>query len=185
LHGNWVDDSEVQSQYKTIPTFLTLFIFGFLYELVVVWDALRMKNTIQVIGVCIANLALMTYTALQVDQIRIALNILGAHGALKPSNTATQVWEDIRPYLVAIPAIIGLGSVGMAFVSWKLYQVFAWDILKNIGADYRMKKRFLHYQVRHALEYLFVDAATDLQSRSISPSSSSISSSSSASLFSS
>jgi hypothetical protein len=151
LHGNWVDDSEVQSQYKTIPTFLTLFIFGFLYELVVVWDALRMKNTIQVIGVCIANLALMTYTALQVDQIRIALNILGAHGALKPSNTATQVWEDIRPYLVAIPAIIGLGSVGMAFVSWKLYQVFAWDILKNIGADYRMKKRFLHYQIYIAL----------------------------------
>jgi hypothetical protein len=148
LNDDWVDDSEVQSQYKTIPTFLTLFIFGFLYELVVVWDALRMKNTIQAIGVCIANLALMIYTALQVDQIRIALNILGEANALKPTESAPEVWDVIRPYLVAIPAVIGLGSIGLGFVSWKLYQVFAWDILKNIGADYRMKQRFLHYQVR-------------------------------------
>ncbi|KAL2211752.1 hypothetical protein CC79DRAFT_1317822 [Sarocladium strictum] len=151
LHGDWVDNPQVQSQYKTIPTFLTLFIFGFIYELVVVWDALRMRNTIQTIGVCIANLALMTYTALQVDQIKIALDILGVHGALKVDETATGVWADIRPYLVAIPAIIGLGSIGMGFVAWKLYQVFAWDILKNIGADYRMKKRFLHYQIYIAL----------------------------------
>jgi MFS family permease len=93
----------------------------------------------------------MTYTALQVDQIKIALDILGVHGALKVDETATGVWADIRPYLVAIPAIIGLGSIGMGFVAWKLYQVFAWDILKNIGADYRMKKRFLHYQIYIAL----------------------------------
>lgn len=147
LRSKWVDNDEVTSQYKTIPTFLTLFIFGFLYELVVVWDALRMKNTIQAIGVCISNLALMIYTALQVEQIQVAIEILGDFNALKVGETSQTVWSDIKPYLVAIPAVIALGSVGMGFICWKLYQVFAWDILKNIGADYRMKKRFLHYQV--------------------------------------
>lgn len=145
--GPWNNDDTVQSQYKTIPTFLTLFIFGFLYELVVVWDALRMKNTIQIIGVCIANLALLVYTAIQVDQIQTAIEILGEHNSLKATIPGPELWEDVKPYLAAIPAVIGLATMGMAFCSWKLYQQFAWDILKNIGADYRMKKRFLHYQV--------------------------------------
>ncbi|KAM4058565.1 putative UPF0658 golgi apparatus membrane protein [Hirsutella rhossiliensis] len=148
--GNWVEKPEVQSQYKTIPTFLTLFIFGFLYELVVVWDALRMKNTIQVIGVCIANLALLVYTAIQVDQIQVALEVLGVE-ALKAGITPDELWSDVKPFLVAIPAVIALSTVVLMFISWKLYQEFAWDILKNIGADYRMKKRFLHYQIYIAL----------------------------------
>lgn len=148
--GNTNSDG-VRSQSKTIPTFLTLFIFGFLYVLVVVWDALRLKNTIQVIGVCIANLALMVYTAIQVDQIQEAIEILGENNALVEDMRAAVLWADIRPYLVAIPAIIAACTIGMAFVAWKLYQEFAWDILKTIGADYRMKKRFLHYQIFIAL----------------------------------
>jgi hypothetical protein len=139
---------EMRSQYKTVPTFLTLFIFGFLYELAVVWDALRMKNTIQVIGVCFANLALVVYTAIQVDQLSLALMDFEIYGALEVPGSRAATWAKIRPYLIAIPAIISLTTVCMIFITWKLYQEFAWDILKNIGADYRMKKRFLHYQVR-------------------------------------
>lgn len=149
--GPHINLPKVQSQYKTIPTFLTLFIFGFLYTLVVVWDALRQKNTIQVIGVCFSNLALMVYTAIQVDQIKEAFDILGEHNALEKGVTAADLWGDVKPYLVAIPAIIALATVGMIFISWKIYQEYAWDILKNIGADYRMKKRFLHYQIYIAL----------------------------------
>ncbi|KAK1595683.1 uncharacterized protein LY79DRAFT_510499 [Colletotrichum navitas] len=143
------NEANVDSPRRTIPTFLTLFIFGFLYELVVVWDALRAKNTIQVIGVCIANLALMVYTAIQVEQIEEALDQLKVNQSLK--NPQDDMWADVKPYLVAIPCILAFGSIAMGFTAWKLYQVFAWDILKTIGADYRMKKRFLHYQIYIAL----------------------------------
>ncbi|KAK2043034.1 hypothetical protein LZ31DRAFT_338165 [Colletotrichum somersetense] len=143
------NDVNIDSPRRTIPTFLTLFIFGFLYELVVVWDALRAKNTIQVIGVCISNLALMVYTAIQVEQIEEALSQLKDNRSLK--HPEDDMWADVKPYLVAIPCILGFGSIAMGFTAWKLYQVFAWDILKTIGADYRMKKRFLHYQIYIAL----------------------------------
>jgi hypothetical protein len=140
------NNDDVQSQYRTIPTFLTLFIFGFLYELVVVWDALRMKNTIQVIGVCIANLALLVYTAIQIEQIQVAIDTLQR---FTPNSIPHEdVWSGVKAYLMAIPCIIGFCTIGMVYIAFKLYQEFAWDILKNIGADYRMKKRFLHYQVR-------------------------------------
>jgi hypothetical protein len=145
--GVYIPDAQVQSQYKTIPTFLTLFIFGFLYELIIVLDALRMKNTIQIIGVCIANLALLVYAALQIEQIQVALGILETNGALGQGITSAMLWDDIKAYLIASPVIIAFATINMVYVAWKLYQQFAWDILKNIGADYRMKKRFLHYQV--------------------------------------
>ncbi|KAI1844782.1 hypothetical protein JX266_009010 [Neoarthrinium moseri] len=140
-------DTDVQAQLKTIPTFLALFIFGFLYELVLVWDALRVKNTIQVIGLCIANLALMVYTSIQVDQIQDAIDILKTKNAVEELG----VWMDVKGLLIAIPCIIGVCTVGFGLLAWKLYQEFAWDILKHIGADYRMKKRFLHYQIYIAL----------------------------------
>ncbi|OTA04322.1 hypothetical protein A9Z42_0049010 [Trichoderma parareesei] len=149
--GAYITDPQVQSQYKTIPTFLTLFIFGFLYELIIVLDALRMKNTIQIIGVCIANLALLVYAALQIEQIQVALGILEVNGALEPGTTSAMLWSDIKAYLIASPVIIAVTTIAMVYVAWKLYQQFAWDILKNIGADYRMKKRFLHYQIYIAL----------------------------------
>lgn len=106
-----------------------------------------MKNTIQIIGVCIANLALLVYAALQIEQIQVALGILEDHGSLEQGITSAMLWDDIKAYLIASPVIIAVATIGMVYVAWKLYQQFAWDILKNIGADYRMKKRFLHYQV--------------------------------------
>ncbi|ORY68614.1 uncharacterized protein BCR38DRAFT_482117 [Pseudomassariella vexata] len=143
----YIDDTDVLSQLKTIPTFLSLFIFGFVYELILVWDALRMKNTIQVIGLCIANLALLVYTAIQIDQIHEAITILSDRALVLD----TDIWYEVKPLLITIPCVLGVCTLGLGLLSWKLYQEFAWDILKHIGADYRMKKRFLHYQIYIAL----------------------------------
>lgn len=150
-----VGDEDLSAQLKTIPTFLGLFILGFLYEVVLVWDALIAKNTIQIIGVCIANLALLVYGALQIDQIHDAITTLMARNYF----WNTDVWDETKAELIAIPAIIGLVTLVLSFMTWKLYQEFAWDILKQIGADYRMKKRFLHYQV--LLNFLPLPLQTD------------------------
>lgn len=183
------DSDSSNAQYRTIPTFLTLFIFGFLYELLLVWDALRLKNTIQIIGICIANLALLVYTAIQIDQIHEAVTMLGKINALTGSyvnDSGVQVtaqealWDEVQPFLIAIPIILALGTIIMSFISWKLYQVFAWDILKQIGADYRMKKRFLDFQVSRMESASAVENQVTLTCcRSILPCSSSTSSSSS------
>jgi hypothetical protein len=129
---------------KTIPTYLTLFIFGFLYQLVLVYDALRLKNTIQVIGLCLYNGGMLIYAAIQYDQIQNAIEGLIPTYIL-PTN---QIWNLIRPYLLAVPCIIAFFSAVMSFIAWKLYDEFAWTIYKHISADLRMKRRFLTFQVR-------------------------------------
>ncbi|KAK4155570.1 hypothetical protein C8A00DRAFT_41844 [Chaetomidium leptoderma] len=146
-----VTDDSVRSRYLTIPTFLTLFIFGFLYILFLSWDALRLKNTIQIIGLCLANLAIFVYAILQIDQIDMSISLLLKKGALKPDRDDRNVWVLCRPFLIAVPAVVGVVTAAMGAIAYQLYREFAWDILKQIGADYRMKKRFLHYQIYIAL----------------------------------
>ncbi|KAJ5893372.1 hypothetical protein N7495_005063, partial [Penicillium taxi] len=131
---------------KTIPTFLALYSFGFLYELVLVYDALRMKNTIQIIGLCMCNVGLLIYGAVQVNQIRTAVTVLFDNKAIKP-----EVWAESEPFLIVIPCIVAIGSILITFVAWKLYDEFAWTIYKHISADLRMKRRYLTYQIYIAL----------------------------------
>ncbi|KAH8679857.1 hypothetical protein BGZ60DRAFT_428153 [Tricladium varicosporioides] len=136
---------------KTIPTYLTLFIFGFVYQLVLVYDSLRLKNTIQVIGLCLYNVGMLIYSSIQYDQIRQAITGLKQYTInARPQpyiDPSSDVWGQIQPFLLAVPIIIAAFTAFMGFVAWKLYDEFAWTIYKHISADLRMKRRFLAFQI--------------------------------------
>lgn len=132
------------AEVKAIPTYLTLFIFGFLYQLVLVYDSLRLKNTIQVIGLCMYNGGMLIYASIQYDQIYDAISELEANEFI---NRKVKVWDEVHPYLLAVPCIIALFSVILSIEAWKLYDEFAWTIYKHISADLRMKRRYLTFQV--------------------------------------
>lgn len=126
----------------TIPTYLAVFIFGFIYQLILVWDALRLKNTIQVIGLCLYNLGMMIYAAVEIDQVEEAVRELESTGDIDITS-----WVYLRPCLIAAPCVLALGTVLLSFVAWKLYDEFSWTIYKHISADLRLKRRYLTYQV--------------------------------------
>lgn len=106
------------------------------------WDALRLKNTIQIIGLVGLNVGLLIYGAVQMDQL---------HDAVKELRDNNQVhgdpWIATKPFLIAIPCILAFSTLCMAFVAYKLYNEFAWTIYKHISADLRMRRRYLTYQI--------------------------------------
>jgi hypothetical protein len=138
-----------QTVSRSIPTYLSLLIFGLLYQLVLVYDALKQKNTIQVIGLCFYNLGILVYTAIEMDQVHDAVIILLTETdgpAIRPD-----FWEVVKAYLIAVPIVVGVTTVAMSVCAWKLYDEFAWNIYKQISADLRMKRRYLIYQVSSLL----------------------------------
>lgn len=105
-----------------------------------------MKNTIQVIGLVMYNVGLLIYGAVQMEQIKEAVFELAEDDLIHK-----QIWSDTKPFLIAIPCILALGTFLMAGCAWKLNDEFAWTIYKRISADLRMKRRYLQYQVYIAL----------------------------------
>ncbi|KAH8121169.1 hypothetical protein LI328DRAFT_172160 [Trichoderma asperelloides] len=128
----------------TVPMYGSLFIFGFIYELVMFYDALRLSNMIQVVGLCIYNLLLMMYAAFQPRQIRDALYrlaaslIMGKRPILDPDSN---VWHDIEPALIALISVLAIGTAVMCFLAHRLHTEFAWLVYKLINADISMKRR--------------------------------------------
>lgn len=56
-------------------------------------------------------------------------------------------WHSLLPYLIAVPCIIGIAQVVYTWTSINLYRSFGWDIYTKLGADRRVKKYFLAYQL--------------------------------------
>lgn len=79
-------------------------------------------------------------------QIDLAVETLAPSQEIDP-----QIADETRPLLIAIPCILALGTLSLAFVAWKLYDEFAWTIYKHISADLRLKRRYLAYQIYIAL----------------------------------
>lgn len=113
---------------RAIPTYFALFLFAEIFGLLVAWDSLRLKNTIQIIGLCIYHVALLVYAIIQIDQIREALGLRLIHD--------NKLWGldsagSIQPWLVAIPIIIGISVLILSYFVYKLYEEFGWTIYKR------------------------------------------------------
>jgi hypothetical protein len=146
---NLLPNSKGTSASHSIPTYLALFIFGFLYQLVLVYDALRAKNTIQVIGLCLYNAGMLIYSGVQIAQVKEAVDtLIYPPGGGEPQITP-DIWEKLYWFLLACPCVIALGTILLSGVAWKLYHEFAWTIYKNISADLRLKRRYLTFQVSY------------------------------------
>jgi len=66
---------------KAVPTFMSLLIFSFVYQSLLLDATLARRNTIQLLGVCIYAVCLCVYAALQTHEIQFAIEAheMGEH----------------------------------------------------------------------------------------------------------
>jgi len=139
---------------RSLPTFLALFIFGMVYLFGLSWDALRLKNTIQIIGIACFNWVLCLYGILQEVQINDAITVLKL--VIKPTaqggaDSGSELETNMKNRTYAIPALLGVGSLFISFIGWKLYHEFAWTIYKHVSADLQLRKRYMMFEIYVAI----------------------------------
>lgn len=65
------------------------------------------------------------------------------------------MWGDVKAVLVVLPVVVGVLTVLMAGLAWKIHGEFEWEIYRAIAGDSGMKRRFLTYQVGYHSHILF------------------------------
>ena len=150
----WVSDSvDFDAQrYKTLPCYLALFALAEIFELLMAFDALRLRNIIQLIGILLFHLALMVFAALQVRQTRTALVQRTAESCAETWNYAQcpgsrSLWRHVKPLVVTAPCVIAAAWLFMLFWIKELYAEFGWAIFHVVGADRQKKTMYQWYQI--------------------------------------
>ncbi|KAI8879784.1 hypothetical protein K501DRAFT_325345 [Backusella circina FSU 941] len=115
-----------------IPVYLMLFIFSMIFQILLVWDATRHKNTIQMIAFIIFNLCCFAYAVFQFKQIDDALG--------HPD------WR-LKKLIIVNPIVIGICQLIYFYLGTCLCVEFGWRIYKKIGADPEIRNMYRWYQI--------------------------------------
>ncbi|KIM87058.1 hypothetical protein PILCRDRAFT_815514 [Piloderma croceum F 1598] len=138
------------ARYKTIPCYLALFALAEIFELIMAFDALRLRNIIQLIGILIFHAALIVMAALQVHQTRTAMvqqNDCDASVSFVKCDGPGTLFRKIEPFLIVTPCILGGSWLILLFWIKELYAEFGWAIFHVVGANPKMKTMYQFYQV--------------------------------------
>jgi len=136
--------------YKTIPCYLALFVLAELFGLLMAFDALRLRNVIQLAGILIFHAALVVFAGIQIHETRAALvrtpDCDGSVDYVTCGGRGT-LYKKVEHLLFAVPAIIAAAWLVMIFFVRALYYEFGWAIFRIVGANPAMKTMYQYYQV--------------------------------------
>ncbi|KAN0066340.1 hypothetical protein ACQY0O_000434 [Thecaphora frezii] len=145
--------NEVQD-IKTVSVYLAIFVFGMIFQVAITLDALRLKNTIQVIGVCIFNVALAIAAGLEITQVRDALHsqdtqrggIPCPFDEMQVCRAEDIIFPEVHRLLIGVTVICAAAEIPILFWTAKLWTEFGWIVYQKIGADLRIRSMFMWYQ---------------------------------------
>ncbi|KAJ1908560.1 hypothetical protein IWQ60_011653, partial [Tieghemiomyces parasiticus] len=143
------DPFDGQDTDKGIPIYLILFVVAQLFLLGMVWDTVRHRNSIQLIGVVVFDLCILSYSIFQYFQIT-NLESGDTDATVQDGDYATRfatMKENMRPFLVAIPCIVGGAFLIYLYLGVRLHRDFGWDIFKQIGANASIRRMYRAYHV--------------------------------------
>ncbi|RBR16013.1 hypothetical protein FVER53590_11138 [Fusarium verticillioides] len=133
----------------SIPTNFSIFIFGFIFHLLFMWDAIRLRSTAQAVLACVINAGFLPLAISQrrdiaeaIESFKTSTDSNGDHLV----NTDMDIWPVIGKILLVIPIIIAVCTLILPISAWYLKQYFSWQSYRNVGADAKMRKiRIIHH----------------------------------------
>jgi hypothetical protein len=143
---------EVPRSY-VMPLQSAVFILGMLVQAALAFDALRGRNSLQLIGICIFNSCIFVFCVMRYFQTITNAELLkvGFNGVGKPFVDTNKHYERvIAPTLLPLTIIVGVCALASFFLTQKLSTEFAWAIYRQVSGNIKARRRYLAYQVRHS-----------------------------------
>ncbi|CAG8619958.1 16808_t:CDS:2 [Dentiscutata erythropus] len=113
-----------------------------LFQLFLCMNAVYNQNTIQIITIAVTNFLCGLYGIVQIFEIKKWVSDLQIKNCPDNSAFTTQFAKQYGSYDIPLVIFLVIFASIIAFISFKLYQEFGWNIYKKIGADIQMQKIF-------------------------------------------
>ncbi|KAF8710734.1 Golgi apparatus membrane protein [Rhizoctonia solani] len=120
---------------KRLPVYLGIFAFAHVYQFILAMFAVHQRNIMQFVFLGLFNMALLTYSVIQISEIRVKSDVV--------IKEASQ--QIVKILTSTIPCVISLAQIVYVGLAWKIYQEFGWKVYKLLGADRLVKKMYAHY----------------------------------------
>lgn len=133
-----------------MPINLAIFVFTCLYELILAIDAVHNKNNLLLFAICVSNVFILAFAAMQPDAIKdIARNTPASrdHEGQPLVDIDMDFWKRVGPAEIACPIIFGICTLIIWPCAYQLHKEYAWAIYRKIHGDMSIKSRFLAYEV--------------------------------------
>jgi len=131
---------------RALTFYYILFVVSLFFQLVLYVDAIYNKNTIQIIGLMLFHFLTLGYCVIQILQARSI--IATPKIAVDLHDMVPDFQADATlPYGVTVAVLMTAFVLVWVYVNWKLFQEFGWQIFKQIGADLRMRRMYMIYQI--------------------------------------
>ncbi|KAI9136329.1 hypothetical protein BKA69DRAFT_1170778 [Paraphysoderma sedebokerense] len=118
-----------------------IFIFALVFSLVIAFDMVLHKNSIEMIGFVLFQYLGLAYTIIQYfqhDQLsESSKEHLEHHG----------FHHNSKGYEITVIVLQGIFSLIYTFLTFKLLKVFGWQIYRKIGADAKIRDMYKWYQI--------------------------------------
>jgi len=128
------------SSARRLPVYFSIFGFAHVFQLILAIDAVWMRNTLQFFFLTAFNLIFLIYAIVQIFEIRSAL----------PTSASSQsaIFNiPINILVIIIPFVIALAELAYIVLGWSIWREFGWKVYKLLGADRRIKRLYVHYQI--------------------------------------
>ncbi|KAF1940225.1 hypothetical protein EJ02DRAFT_406854 [Clathrospora elynae] len=137
-----------------VPLNVGLFMLGNIYQAALAFDALRMKNNLQLYSICVLNISLFVFSVMRYFQIKDTAAELQLGQAGDPAvsttpftNRSIDYWGKVQGVLLGSSAFLGVCSLTSCVLVFFLQREFRWAIYRHISGSLEMLRRYLAYQV--------------------------------------
>ncbi|KIL90347.1 hypothetical protein FAVG1_06077 [Fusarium avenaceum] len=119
-------------------------------QLLFMCDAIRLRNTAQAMLSCVLNAGFLPLAIFQRSDIKEAETSLRGSRDVNGDSLVyldQDPWPIIGNILFVMPIIIGVFTLLLVISVWYLKQFFSWQSYRNVGADSKLRKMRLMYQI--------------------------------------
>ncbi|ORX40555.1 hypothetical protein BD324DRAFT_7537 [Kockovaella imperatae] len=133
---------------KTVPVYLSNFIFAQIFSLLYVFDALRARNIVQLgLHLCF-QFCIWLYSVLQIPQTANAFKGTPQDlcGSFERCTGPHSLFNMIKKLYIVTPIVIGVCSIVFAVLVHRLHVQFGWAVFYLVGASPDVKRYHREYQ---------------------------------------